>query len=116
MDVFVTLGIIVALILLYFCPTMIAVDRRARPLGLVVLLNLVLGWTIVGWFAALLIALLSPTLPARTTRNCPHCAEPIKVEARVCPHCRNEVPEPPAPPRPEPGRGFIAIGSRRAAR
>lgn len=26
-----------------------------------------------------------------TRRDCPYCAEMIKVEARVCPFCRNEI-------------------------
>ena len=28
----------------------------------------------------------------RARLACPHCAEPIRPEARVCPHCRNDIP------------------------
>lgn len=36
----------------------------------------------------LLLGLTSPT-----AKKCPHCAEMIKPEARVCPECRGEQPE-----------------------
>lgn len=35
----------------------------------------------------LVLAALTPT----TRVKCPHCAELISPEARICPHCRNEV-------------------------
>lgn len=25
-------------------------------------------------------------------RACPHCAEPVRVEAVVCPHCKRDLP------------------------
>lgn len=30
-----------------------------------------------------------------TVKKCPHCAENIKAEASVCPHCRRKQPLPP---------------------
>jgi hypothetical protein len=30
-----------------------------------------------------------PTAPA--TRTCPYCAEAVKPEAVVCPHCRKDI-------------------------
>src|SRR4051812_47754793 len=34
-------------------------------------------------------------------RNCPFCAEIIKLQAIVCPHCQRDLPKPPpkAPPK-----------------
>jgi hypothetical protein len=43
---------------LYFLPT-IAAAHRGREITLVLLLNLFFGWTVIGWFALLLWALLS---------------------------------------------------------
>ena len=40
------------LFLLFFMPTIIAIARGARPLG-VFFVNFFLGWTIVGWWVAL---------------------------------------------------------------
>jgi hypothetical protein len=47
-----------ALILLYFLPTIIASNRGHCVTG-ILLLNLFLGWTGIGWIAMLLWALLS---------------------------------------------------------
>jgi hypothetical protein len=44
--------------LLYFLPTILAVRRGHDPLG-PLLLNIFLGWTVVGWIALLLWAVLS---------------------------------------------------------
>jgi T4 superinfection immunity protein len=41
------------LFLLFFMPTIIAVVRGASPLG-VFLVNFFLGWTIIGWWVALI--------------------------------------------------------------
>ena len=61
----------------------------------------------IGWFliaaitsplvaAILLLVLPRPTsesaLRRQGRRACPFCAEPIRMEAKLCPHCRSEVP------------------------
>jgi hypothetical protein len=46
------------LALLYFLPTIVAANR-GHGIALILLLNLFLGWTVIGWFALLLWALLS---------------------------------------------------------
>jgi hypothetical protein len=45
------------LVLLYLLPTWIAFSNRHRSLMLVLALNLCLGWTLLGWLAALGFAL-----------------------------------------------------------
>jgi hypothetical protein len=47
------------LALLYFLPTIVA-SNRGYEVAPILLLNLFFGWTVVGWFALLLWALLSP--------------------------------------------------------
>jgi len=47
----------------------------------------------VGLVGGLVLGLLSPLLflvPGKR-RKCPHCAEWIKMEATVCPHCQREI-------------------------
>src|SRR3954447_6764286 len=51
------LGILL-LIVLYFVPTIIAVWRQSRHTLLAVMLNMALGWTIIGWILALVLALM----------------------------------------------------------
>ena len=44
---------------LYFLPAIIAAVRHTHNLTGILLLNIFLGWTIIGWFVALLMALFS---------------------------------------------------------
>lgn len=46
-------------IALYFAPAIIAAARNTHNATAILLLNLFLGWTVVGWFVALLMALCS---------------------------------------------------------
>lgn len=46
------------LLALYFLPTIVA-SHRGHTVGGILLLNLLFGWTVIGWFALLLYALLS---------------------------------------------------------
>lgn len=43
-------------LVLYFIPTIIAIVRKAPNLGLVIVINLFLGWTLIGWVVALVMA------------------------------------------------------------
>jgi sorbitol-specific phosphotransferase system component IIC len=48
--------LIVLLIVVYFIPTFVA-DRRKNHVGAIFALNLFLGWTLLGWVGALVLAL-----------------------------------------------------------
>lgn len=50
----------VAAFVAYFVPSIIAFQRQASILA-VLLINIFLGWTIIGWVAALALAGLSPS-------------------------------------------------------
>jgi hypothetical protein len=41
---------------LYFMPTIVAVSRKVRHQGSVAVLNIFLGWTLIGWVVALAMA------------------------------------------------------------
>jgi len=75
----------------YFLPTILG--RKKANSGAIFLLNLLLGWTVIGWVAALVWALTvdakaaASTVPVALTRKCPDCAETIKAEAHVCHFC-----------------------------
>jgi hypothetical protein len=49
---------------LYFLPAIIASVRHTHNAGGILLLNLFFGWTCVGWFVALLMAMCSQTSSA----------------------------------------------------
>ncbi|WNI31520.1 superinfection immunity protein [Streptomyces sp. ITFR-6] len=50
------LALIVVIVLAYFVPTVVAFTRGVSNSGSVFVLNLFLGWTVVGWVVALAMA------------------------------------------------------------
>lgn len=82
---------------LYFLPWVIAVERRATTANGIILLDVLAGWTFIGWVVALVWAVSAPTsgseqsesaLPA--TKRCPECAEEVQAAAKICRFCRYE--------------------------
>lgn len=53
LKIFLLIGALVVLTL-YFIPTLIAWRRKHHGLGIIVCINLLLGWTFLGWIAALI--------------------------------------------------------------
>ena len=94
MDDFITLIIFVPL---YFLPTIVAAKRNHQSSGGIFALNLLLGWTMIGWIIALVWSCSAvyhsdstsnTTNP--TTQNkslCPYCRANVDPQARKCPHC-----------------------------
>lgn len=84
------IGLLVAAII-YFLPAINAASRKHKSRGAVFLLNLVLGWTVIGWIAAVIwsatgnVEAKGPT--PDTHVKCPDCAELILRDAKVCKHC-----------------------------
>lgn len=95
--------------LLYMLPTIEAKLRGHTNIASIALVNLFLGWTLLGWVVALVWAFKRPeTIPASTppqpvgdtvarpevkvqTKTCPFCAEDVKFEAIKCKHCGSEL-------------------------
>ncbi len=72
-----------ALLFLYFLPTIVAHNKASFvPIFLV---NFFLGWTVVGWIAALMWALVEPG-PARVL------AQPVPAAGRFCCGCGAPAP------------------------
>ncbi|ROM94674.1 hypothetical protein BK658_17670 [Pseudomonas brassicacearum] len=93
----------------YMLPTIEAWLREHPNLTSIALLNLFLGWTLLGWVAALVWSFkrqesyitskqVQPFVPAPpkkeepATKACPYCAEQILVAAVKCKHCGSEIP------------------------
>jgi hypothetical protein len=49
-------SVFLIVLVLYFLPSIIAVARKVRRQGSVVVINLFLGWTFIGWVVALAMA------------------------------------------------------------
>lgn len=103
---------------LYLLPTIFAVGRNHPNRTAIFVLNLLLGWTLLGWVGAAVwaftnkpalrpapaavvdddrwqqfgaaVALNNPQPAA--TKLCPFCAEEVKAAALKCKHCGSEMP------------------------
>jgi hypothetical protein len=69
---------------IYFLPTFCGMKKRNA--GAIFALNLLLGWTLVGWVVSLVWALTveAPTHPHPT---CGMCGAPLRLTDRFCPSC-----------------------------
>jgi hypothetical protein len=61
--------IIFVLIFPYFLPTIVAVVRRKANAGGIFVLNLLLGWTLIGWVGALIWSLSADSQPTIIVNN-----------------------------------------------
>jgi hypothetical protein len=94
------LVIIVACAAIYFLPTIIAVRKKKANTSAITLVNLFLGWTLVGWFIALLWAVSNqivddPTVIVKGAATaahppaalCSRCGKYSPSGPKFCPHC-----------------------------
>jgi uncharacterized membrane protein YqaE (UPF0057 family) len=111
----VAIGLMVAV---YFLPIIVASSRGHHQAFAIFMLNLLLGWTLLGWVAALIwsftatarqIAEDTRPEPVETPRaglddffieggvvaakTCPDCAKTIKADAKVCRYCGYQFDE-----------------------
>ncbi|HEX3953112.1 MAG TPA: superinfection immunity protein [Stellaceae bacterium] len=63
MENVITVIMLILIVIIYMLPTLIAFARDIRPRRGVTILNIVLGWTLVGWLIAFFWASLTPTIP-----------------------------------------------------
>lgn len=88
--------LIVALLLfIYFLPTVIAVKRDHRSVNAIAVIDILFGWTLIGWLWAFIWSLtgnVEPDVaPAPKRIPCPQCAELILTAAKVCKHCGHSM-------------------------
>jgi hypothetical protein len=93
---------------LYLLPTYEAWKRKHPNLTAIALVNLFLGWTLIGWVVSVVWAyknpepvtvftsqgpeVPSPSSPVAETKKCPFCAEDVLVAAIKCKHCGSQLP------------------------
>lgn len=65
MDGVIGLFFIVSLFVLYLAPTFIAAGREHHNWGAIIVINLFLGWTFIGWVVALAMACGEVRKPVR---------------------------------------------------
>jgi hypothetical protein len=103
---FASAGFFIGAIALYFCPTVVAQSRDHPSRTSITVLNVLLGWTFIGWVGTLAWAYSrrdekvpvvkvdepQPEPPsAGGVRLCPFCAEEVKAQAVKCKHCGSNI-------------------------
>ncbi len=66
-DLFFGLFVLGAIVGIYFLPTIVAVNRNGVNTGSIVVINVFLGWTLIGWVVALAMAARTTTQPRATS-------------------------------------------------
>ena len=83
--------VLLLVVVIYFLPAINAGSRRHKSAGAIFLLNLVAGWTLLGWLIAALWSATGNTRegePSPATHvRCPDCRELVLRDARKCKHC-----------------------------
>jgi hypothetical protein len=87
-------GILLAPIVIYYLPWMVAEGRRHRNRGFILFLNAALGWTLLGWIVALIWAAtgvlrVEEDAAVFATRSdpvtlCADCGAPISESSHDC--------------------------------
>ncbi|HEX5508883.1 MAG TPA: superinfection immunity protein [Pseudolabrys sp.] len=98
--------ILAIVITIYFTPAIVAYRRKHAQFTAILWLDILTGWTFLGWVAALIWALSNPqvvsTKPvgdstrytkAEYEKTCPECAETVKGAAKVCRFCGHKFEE-----------------------
>jgi hypothetical protein len=62
-------ALLIVLIGLYLIPTIVGVIRKVPNIGSIVVINLFLGWSIIGWVVAL--AMAARTVPPKAVQRIP---------------------------------------------
>jgi len=85
--------VVLILAILYFIPTIVATNRKVTNTGSVFVINLLLGWSLIGWVVALAMAVKSktPQVVVVTSPNalpaCAKCGVGLTPGQQFCPSC-----------------------------
>ena len=83
--------VLIILAVVYFLPAASAYSRKHKSRSAILLVNLLFGWTLIGWLWAAIWCstgnIEEPGPDPRTHVKCPECRELVLRDARKCKHC-----------------------------
>ena len=104
---FVGFLLLAAAVALYMLPTILAARADHPNTTSIAIINVALGWSLIGWIVALVWAIKTVETPVvvtelprpniwaepvvPTTRACPFCAEEVLIAAIKCKHCQSDL-------------------------
>ena len=98
----IVLFVLGALFALYMLPTIVAHFRKKRNLAAILLVNLLLGWSVIGWIVAMVWAVATESVditpavsvhaapgsaPQAAPLLCANCGKYSNPGAQFCSHC-----------------------------
>src|SRR5258708_32907593 len=92
---------------LYFIPSVVALVRGTEDTGMVIVLNVFLGWTFLGWVVSLALAFAS-SRPRPSYPYLPTAASPQPYLAAPIPHVQTSHAPQPAGDSPQPAAAIAA--------
>jgi hypothetical protein len=96
MDAVFVISLLIVVVVIYLLPTIVARHNHHPKGDGSAILNIFLGWTLIGWVVALVWAASGPSQRqeeiAENQLPCPYCGEPILEAATVCRFCTRDLP------------------------
>jgi hypothetical protein len=84
--------VIIVLIGLYILPSIVEYNRNTKYTSGIVLLNLFLGWTLIGWLGALIWSVSAKEIsPDVKKYKCKHCNHQSNENSHYCPRCARDL-------------------------
>ena len=91
--------LLIGLVALYFLPTIVARSNKHSKKGAILLLNILVGWTLIGWIACFIWASIDNKQTStiedyaspQKIKACPFCKKEIDIEASKCPYCQEWI-------------------------
>jgi hypothetical protein len=87
----IALCVLAAIGALYFLPTIVAVRRQKTNLTAIAVVNVLLGWSVIGWIIAMVWAVSTQVVDAPASAGpatlCVHCGKYNLPTARFCAQC-----------------------------
>ena len=83
----------IIIIAMYFLPAIIAFSRKVTNVGSVLVINIFLGWTVIGWVVALAMAVKSKTpqvvvvTSSTPLPGCSKCGTALTPGQQYCSNC-----------------------------